>query len=102
MAFDGVPAYAFTPEGIKEGAPDTSGIYAIFTPTHWVLIAGADNMRQALFRLLDVPTACMESYHPLSFSCEDVPPAERPAHLGALIRNLRPRCNASREPRDEA
>jgi hypothetical protein len=96
MAFNELPTYAFTPGGIRQGAPDASGIYAIFTPTRWVLIADADNMRQALFRLLDSPTECMQSQHPLSFSCEDVPRSERQERLGVLIAELRPRCNGSR------
>jgi len=96
MAFEGQETYPFTPAGIKEGASDASGIYAIFTPAEWVFIAGADNMRQALFRLLDAPTECMQSHHPLSFSCEDVPASERYARLGALIEQLRPRCHGSR------
>lgn len=96
VAFDGLPAYAFTPGGIREGAPEASGIYAIFTPTQWVLIADADNIRKALFRLLDAPTECLQSHHPLSFSCEDVPRSERQVHLDSLIRDLQPRCNGPR------
>jgi len=100
MAFNGVPAYALTPAGILTGAPETSGIYAIFTPTQWVFIAEADNMRQALFRLVDAPPECIESHHPLSFSCEDAPWPERHALVDALIEALRPKCNCSRgDPR---
>ena len=77
MAFEGLPAYAFMPEGIRVGAPAAPVIYAIFTPTRWVLIAEADNMRQALFRLLDAPTECMQSHHPLSFRCVAVPHSDR-------------------------
>ena len=96
MAFEGLPAYAFMPEGIREGAPEAPGIYAIFTPTQWVLIAEADNMRQTLFRLLDAPTECMQSHHPLSFRCVAVPHSDRHARVDALIAELRPRCKGSR------
>ena len=72
---------AFTPEGIKQGAPEASGLYGIFA-SHWVFVADADNMRQALFHLLDAPTACMQLPITLSFSWENVPPSERRARLG--------------------
>ena len=95
MGFDGLPVYAFTPEGIREGAPDASGIYAIFTPTQWLVIADADNMREALYRLLAAPAGCLQSPHPLSFSCEGAPASTRHARLGALIEELRPKCSGS-------
>ncbi len=93
MAFEGLPAYAFTAEGVLEGAPEDSGIYAIFTPTHWVFIGDADDMRGALFDHLNTPRNCIDKYHPLSFSCEVVSRRGREVQRDALIAELRPTCN---------
>jgi hypothetical protein len=93
MAFEGSPAYTFTPEGVREGAQVESGVYAVYTPTRWVFIGDSDNMRQALFDKLNTPDGCIESHHPLSFSCEPASPADRVARREALVSELRPRCN---------
>ena len=93
MAFEGLPAYIFTAQGIREGALEQSGVYAIFTPRQWVFIGDADNVRQALFDLLNIPHECIHSQQPLSFSWEGVSRSDCESRREALIANLQPRCN---------
>ena len=95
MAFEG-PTFVFTPRAVREGAPDQSGVYAIFNPAHWVFVGDNDNMRQALFSCLNTPNACINSHEPLSFSCEVASPDERGGRRDALIAELRPICNSPR------
>jgi hypothetical protein len=97
MAFEASPAYAFTDEGVREGAPEESGIYVIFTAAHWVYIGGSDNIRRALFDHLNTPNDCFEKHHPLSFSSEVVPAGERAHRRTALIAELHPVCNELRQ-----
>ena len=94
MAFDGVPTYAFDAEAVRDGAPEESGVYAIFTPTRWVFIGDSDNVRAALFQHLNTPNLCIYKYHPLSFSCELASRSERAGLREALLAELRPACHA--------
>jgi hypothetical protein len=56
MAFEGLPADAFTAAGAREDS-EASGVYAVSAPTRWVFIGDSGNMRQALFELLNEPFA---------------------------------------------
>ncbi len=94
MAFEGHGAFPLTAAGILGGAPQESGVYAIHTPTRWVFIGDADNLRQALFDHLNARDEPVESFQPLSFSWEAATPAERRGLRDALITELRPACNA--------
>ncbi len=93
MAFEGHGAFPLTVAGILGGAPEASGVYAIHTPTRWVFIGDADNVRQALFDHLNARDELLESFQPLSFSWEAASCAERGALRDALIAELRPVCN---------
>jgi hypothetical protein len=95
VAFEGLPAYAFTPAAVRGAAPEQSGVFAIFTSTKWVFIGESTNIRQALFDLLNVPNECIQSWQPLSFSWADVSQSDRSARRQALITDLRPACNDS-------
>ncbi len=98
MAFEGHGAFPLTPAGILAGAPEESGVYAIHTPTRWVLIGDGDNVRQALFDHLNAPDEPLDSFHPLSFSWEAAAPSERGALRDSLIAQLRPVCNVRPSP----
>jgi hypothetical protein len=95
VAFEGLPAYAFTPAAVRRAAPEQSGVFAIFTSSQWVFIGESANIRQALFDLLNVPNECIQLWHPLSFSWEHVSQSDRSARRQALITNLQPACNES-------
>jgi hypothetical protein len=85
--------YAFTYEGVREKAPNASGVYTIYTSQRWVYVGESDDIKQSLFQHLNEPTACMDRFGPLSFSCELVPATERAAHQQTLIAELKPACN---------
>ncbi len=95
MAFEG-PTFVFTPRAVRDGAPEESGVYAIFTAARWVFVGDADDMRQALFSCLNTPNVCINSHQPLSFSCEVASPNNRSARRDALIAALQPICNVQR------
>ena len=95
MPFEEFGTFVFAPEAILEDAPSASGVYAIFTPEHWVFIGASDDVRQALFQLLNSPDPCFQQYGPLSFSCELAAASKRAELLDTLIAELRPVCNTS-------
>ena len=94
MPFAQSPAYVFSAEGIRECAPERSGVFALFTPTEWVYVGAADNVRQALFDLLNASGTSLESYQPLSFSSEEAEGSERTLRRDAMIAELRPAWNS--------
>jgi hypothetical protein len=93
MAFADSPAYVFSANAIHYGAPERSGVYALFTPAEWVYIGDADNVRRALFDLLNASPESIASHEPLSFVCEDVGALERPRRRDALVAELKPVCH---------
>ena len=85
----GEQSYAFTYSGVRK-APNASGVYTIYSPQQWVYVGESDDVRQSLFRLLNESTAWMDRYGPLSFSFEELSPAERAACQVALVEELHP------------
>ena len=85
----GDEGYAFTYAGVHE-APNASGVYTIYSPQRWVYVGESDDIRQSLFRLLNESPTWMDRFGPLSFSFEQLPPAERAACQVALVEQLNP------------
>ena len=86
--------YMFTFEGVREKAPNASGVYTIFTAKRWVFVGESADIRQSLLRHLNDPAASMNRFGPLSFSFELAAPAERVARQKELISQLDPACGA--------
>lgn len=82
-------SYTFTYAGVRE-APDTSGLYTIYSPQRWVYVGESDDIRQSLFQLLNESPAWMDRFGPLSFSFERLPRAERVGCQQALVEALNP------------
>jgi len=77
-------SYAFTYGGVHE-APDSSGLFTIYTPQRRVYVGESDDIRQSLYGLLNDSPAWMDRSGPLSFSFERLPRAERAARQQALV-----------------
>ena len=84
--------YVFTHRAVLEKAPKVSGVYSIFNSKRWVHVGDSNDIQQSLFRLLNTPSPCLQRFGPLSFSFALVPPAERAAHLEAMIAARNPAC----------
>ena len=74
-------------------APNASGVYAIFSSKRWVYVGESDDIRQSLYRHLNEPTPCMNSFGPLSFSFELEGRARRTAVWQSLVTGLKAECN---------
>jgi hypothetical protein len=93
MGYEGGESYTLGYEGVRQKAPQGSGVYTISSPARWIYIGESDDIRRSLFEHLNKPTSCMEGFGPLSFSFERVQKAERVARVQALVDRLEPACN---------
>ena len=85
----GDKSYAFTYVGVHE-APNTSGLFTIYSPQRYVYVGESDDIRQSLSQLLNESPAWMDGFGPLSFSFERLPRAERAGCQHALEEALNP------------
>ena len=96
MAYEDGETYPLTYAGVREKAPNVSGVYTIYTSTRWVCVGESDDIRQSLFRHLNEPNGCMNRFSPLSFSFGLALAAERVARQQGLIAELKPACNPNK------
>lgn len=93
MGYQTGDTYAFLYQGVEEKAPNSSGIYIIYTSAQWVYVGESDDLQESLFRHLNEPSPCLDSFGPLSFSFELIPADARHARHLALVAELAPACN---------
>jgi hypothetical protein len=84
--------YRFQRESVLLNAPESSGIYGLFSAL-WVHIGEADNLRARLLEHLDGDNPCIVHYKPSSFAFELVSPIGRRRRHEELTRKLQPMCN---------
>jgi hypothetical protein len=84
--------YAFGYRAVQDKAPNTSGVYTIYTSQQWLYVGESGDVQESLFGHLNRPSACMARAGALSFSFEVVPPLERVTRQQALVTALAPTC----------
>ena len=92
MPYEDRGTYAFGYRAVRDHAPNTSGVYTIYTSRRWLYVGESHDVRESLFGHLNDPSACMARRGPLSFSFEVVPTAERVGRQQALILARGPAC----------
>jgi hypothetical protein len=85
-------SYPFGYRAVQDKAPNTSGVYTIYTSQRWLYVGESGDVQESLFKHLNQPSACLARRGPLSFSFEVVPPAERVVRQQALVTALEPTC----------
>src|SRR5258708_34346720 len=87
--------FLFQRESILQNAPESSGVYGLFS-AFWIYIGEAENLRARLLAHLcgDDPSICR--FQPSGFAFELASPKDRRLRNEKLIRELQPLCNTSR------
>jgi hypothetical protein len=83
--------YRFQRESILRKAPESSGVYGLYSAL-WIRIGEADNIRARLLEELSSDDPCIRTYQPSGFAFELVSPAERSRRLNELVIELQPLC----------
>jgi hypothetical protein len=83
--------YRFQQESILLNAPESSGVYGLYSAL-WIFIGEADNLRARLLEHLAGDNPGIQDYQPSGFAFELVSPPERSRRLEALIADLQPLC----------
>ena len=83
--------YRFQSESILLNAPESSGVYGLYSAL-WVHLGETDNIRAQLLEDLSGDDPCIRTYQPSGFAFELVSPAERSCRLKELISELQPLC----------
>jgi hypothetical protein len=101
MPYESVETYALGYAGVRQKAPDASGVYTIYSSARWIYVGESDDIQRSLFRHLNEPTPCMERLGPLSFSFELVHEVDRTVRWQALVAELEPVCNQPSPRREQ-
>ncbi len=83
--------YQFQRESILLNAPESSGVYGLYSAL-WIHLGEADNIRERLLEHLAADDACIRSYQPSGFAFELVSPPTRSRRLEELVIKLQPLC----------
>src|SRR6266478_9963411 len=75
--------YRFQRESILLNAPESSGVYGLYSAL-WIHIGEADDIRERLLEELFSDDPCIRTYQPSGFAFELVSPAERSLRLKEL------------------
>jgi hypothetical protein len=87
-------AYTLSWAGIGQ-APESSGVYIIFSRKRWVYVGESDNIRRSLFRHLNGAPPRLSGHGPLSFTFERAAAGDRTARWQAMVTDLKPACQDS-------
>ena len=83
--------YRFERESILLNAPESSGVYGLYSAL-WIHIGEADNIRARLLEDLSGDDPCIQKYQPWGFAFELVSAPERSRRLKELVIELQPLC----------
>jgi hypothetical protein len=92
VPYENNDTYAFGYRAVQDKAPNTSGVYTIYTSQRWLYVGESGDVQESLFQHLNQPSPCLARAGALSFSFEAVPPSERVARRQALVAALSPTC----------
>ena len=83
--------YRFQRESILLNAPESSGVYGLYSAV-WIHLGEADNIRARLLEDLSGDDPCIRNYEPSGFAFDLVSPPERSLRLQELVVELQPLC----------
>src|SRR5882724_7822521 len=91
--------YRFQHESIVLKAPESSGVYGLYSAL-WIYVGEGDNIRGRLLEHLAGDNPCINHLEPSGFAFELVSPADRYRRKEELIKKLEPTCKVevSHEP----
>jgi hypothetical protein len=84
--------FLFQRESILRNAPESSGVYGLFS-AFWIYIGEAENIRTRILQHLDGDDPCIVHYRPSGFAFELASPKDRHHRHEHLIKELQPLCN---------
>ena len=87
--------YLFQRESIVLKAPESSGVYGLYTAL-WIFIGEAENIRARLLEHLAGDNKCINQRQPSGFAFELVSPDNRGRRRDELINELAPVCKNER------
>ena len=83
--------YQFERESIVLKAPESSGVYGLYSAL-WIYIGESDNIRARLLEHLAGDNPCISRREPSGFAFEVVSPQDRCRRKEELIKKLEPAC----------
>ena len=81
--------YRFQRESILLNAPESSGLYGLYSAV-WIYVGEADNIRARLLEHLETDNPPTSNYQPFGFAFELVSPPDRSRRLKELLMELQP------------
>jgi hypothetical protein len=84
--------FLFQRESILRNAPDSSGVYGLFS-AFWIYIGAAENIRARILKHLEGDDPCIVRYRPSGFAFELASPRDRHRRRMYLMKDLQPLCN---------
>jgi hypothetical protein len=93
--------FRFQRESILLNAPESSGVYGLYSAV-WIHLGEADNIRTRLLEDLSGDDPGIRIYQPSGFAFEVVSPAERSRRLQELVIELEPLCRRKASERRPA
>jgi excinuclease UvrABC nuclease subunit len=88
----GQPGHAWSESSIKANAPQSSGVYAIYSAV-WIYIGESNDIQRKLLEHWSGDNACITRAIPTAFAFEVCNLTERVRRQAALIVRFGPLCN---------
>jgi excinuclease UvrABC nuclease subunit len=85
--------FAWTEAAIKEYAPATSGVYAVYNGLAWVYVGESRNIQEQLLQHIRSDNDCISGSLPIGFQFEVSNEQERIRRRQELIARLHPACD---------
>jgi hypothetical protein len=93
--------FLFQRESIIRNAPESSGVYGLFS-AFWIYIGSAENIRERILKHLEGDDPCIVRYRPSGFAFELALPRERYQRRMYLMKELQPLCSGEAAQASEA
>jgi len=90
------PGHAWSESSIKANAPESSGVYAIYSAV-WIYIGESNDIQHRLLEHWNGDNACITRADASGFMFEVCDPAERVRRQTALVAQFRPLCTQRSE-----
>src|SRR5215471_2442459 len=92
----GQSGHAWSESSIKANAPESSGVYAIYSAV-WIYIGASNDIQHRLLEHWNGDNACITRAHPSGFVFEICDQGERVGRQAYLVAQFRPLCNQRSE-----
>jgi hypothetical protein len=84
--------HAWSESSIKANAPESAGVYAIYSAV-WIYIGESEDIQRRLLEIWNGDNACITCAIPTAFAFELCNPTERVRRRETLVARFRPLCN---------